>query len=344
MDFGEQTLLGIRLGVIATIASILALVGIADVLLRWVVRRKIRRDEAAVADASRHELVQWLDRGLKQAVPPLTLLMWVLGGYAVLSTALADLGSVAAAAPAGCAAIWARDAGTMVALFWLLLRIGRVIEAATAALASRTVNAWDDAALPIAGHAAWLLLPTLALILGVQVLSIPAELRNLVRTGLILVLIGITPILLYRCVQAAEKLILQRYRIDVSDNLRARAVYTQVTVLRKIAAAIIGIFTLASMLMVFDSVRQLGTSILASACIAGIIIGLAAQGSISALLAWLQIAVMQPVRLDDVVIVENDWGGIEEITLTYVIVQPSCAPPRPSCRSPCRHRRGGLTR
>jgi hypothetical protein len=88
-----------------------------------------------------------------------------------------------------------------------------------------------------------------------------------------------------------------------------------------VAVSVIAIFMLASMLMVFDSVRQFGESILASAGIAGIVVGLAAQRSIAALLAGFQIAMTQPIRLDDVVIVEKEWGRIEEITLTYVVVR-----------------------
>jgi small-conductance mechanosensitive channel len=83
----------------------------------------------------------------------------------------------------------------------------------------------------------------------------------------------------------------------------------------------IGVFALASMLMVFESARQFGASILASAGIAGIIVGFAAQQSIATLLAGFQIAMTQPIRVDDVVIVENEWGRIEEITLTYVVVR-----------------------
>jgi small-conductance mechanosensitive channel len=75
------------------------------------------------------------------------------------------------------------------------------------------------------------------------------------------------------------------------------------------------------MLMVFDSVRQFGASILASAGIAGIVVGFAAQKSIATLLAGFQIALTQPIRVDDVVIVENEWGRIEDITLTYVVVR-----------------------
>jgi small-conductance mechanosensitive channel len=136
-----------------------------------------------------------------------------------------------------------------------------------------------------------------------------------------LLLIGVVAFVLFRLVQAGEALLLQRYRRDGADNLEARKVYTQVRVLGRVGKAIIAVFALASMLMVFDSVRQFGTSILASAGIAGIIVGLAAQRSIGTLLAGFQIALTQPIRLDDVVIVEGEWGRIEDITLTYVIVR-----------------------
>ena len=121
--------------------------------------------------------------------------------------------------------------------------------------------------------------------------------------------------------QAVEDFVLARYSLQAADNLEARKIYTQVTVLKKVAVVIIGVFTLASMLMVFDSVRQFGTSILASAGIAGIIIGFAAQSSLATLLAGFQIALTQPIRIDDVVIVEGEWGRIEDITLTYVVVR-----------------------
>lgn len=90
--------------------------------------------------------------------------------------------------------------------------------------------------------------------------------------------------------------------------------------LRRLAVAVICIVTLASMLMVFESVRRFGTTILASAGVAGVVIGFAAQRSIATLLAGFQIALTQPIRIDDVVIVESEWGRIEEITLTYVVV------------------------
>jgi small-conductance mechanosensitive channel len=118
-----------------------------------------------------------------------------------------------------------------------------------------------------------------------------------------------------------ESLILMQYKVDVTDNLQARRVHTQIQILKKVVIVIVGIVALATMLMTFEKVRQLGTSILASAGIIGIIVGIAAQRSIATLLAGLQMAITQPIRLDDVVIVEGEWGRIEEITLTYVVVR-----------------------
>jgi small-conductance mechanosensitive channel len=97
--------------------------------------------------------------------------------------------------------------------------------------------------------------------------------------------------------------------------------YTQLRIVKRIVTVIIIIIGFAAILMTFEKVRQLGTSLLASAGIAGIIIGFAAQRSLATLFAGLQIAFTQPIRIDDVVIVENEWGRIEKITLTYVVVR-----------------------
>lgn len=318
----EDTVLGVRTWALVTSVVILALVAAVDALLRWWVRRKVRRDEAAAAVSApgHREWLVWLDRGLKEALAPLTVLLWIAGVSAVVGLLRADLETPSNAAFVR-GLLWLRDFGTMAAIFWLLLRVGRVVEAAVSSFAPATANAWDDALLPVAGRAARVLLPIVALILGAQALSIPDDYQSMIRTALSLVLIGATAFLLYQCITAVEALVLQRYRLDVKDNLEARAVYTQVTVLKKIATAVLVILTVASMLTVFESVRQFGTSILASAGIAGIIVGFAAQRSIATLLAGLQIAITQPIRLDDVVIVENEWGRIEEITLTYVCVR-----------------------
>ena len=144
-------------------------------------------------------------------------------------------------------------------------------------LSTLAETSWDDLLLPLAGKAVRRALPLLALILGTPALSVSPALAEVVRNATSLLLVGVVAFLLLEIVDAAASFVLSRQRMDVSDNLRARSIYTQVMVLKKVAVAIIGIFALASMLMVFDSVRQFGASILASAGIAGIVIGFAAQ-------------------------------------------------------------------
>lgn len=127
--------------------------------------------------------------------------------------------------------------------------------------------------------------------------------------------------LLVRLTSVFEDWMLSRYDIQAQDNLSARKIATQMGIVRKIVVFIITLIAIAAILMNFENFRQVGTSLLASAGVAGLIIGFAAQRTIANVLAGFQIALSQPIRIDDVVIVENEWGRIEEITLTYVVVR-----------------------
>ena len=147
------------------------------------------------------------------------------------------------------------------------------------------------------------------------------EIPTIVSHILSLFLIGVVSWLLIKIVYVLEDYVVSRFTIDVKDNLRARKIHTQLRVLKRIVIITVGVVALASMLMTFPRVRQLGTAMLASAGIIGIVVGMAAQRTIGAFIAGLQIAFTQPIRVDDVVIVENEWGRIEEITLTYVVVR-----------------------
>lgn len=169
-------------------------------------------------------------------------------------------------------------------------------------------------------HPAKLLLPLLAVLLILPSLQLPEKLAALLLHMGGLTLIATVAWLLSATIYGLQELVLQRYDVTASDNLKARAVSTQVNVLIKIAIVLISIIAGATMLMTFDKVRQVGMSLLASAGIAGIIIGFAAQRSLATFIAGIQIAITQPIRLDDVVVVEGEWGRIEEITLTYVVV------------------------
>lgn len=115
--------------------------------------------------------------------------------------------------------------------------------------------------------------------------------------------------------------LLKRYSIDSDDNLESRKRHTQINILQKVFVFILILVSIGLILMSIDSVREVGVGLFASAGVAGIVIGLSAQKVVGALLAGIQIAITQPFRLDDAVVVEGEWGWIEEIHLTYVVVR-----------------------
>ncbi|MGE4568952.1 MAG: mechanosensitive ion channel family protein [Bacteroidales bacterium] len=122
-------------------------------------------------------------------------------------------------------------------------------------------------------------------------------------------------------VNAGEHYIQKRLDLQSPDNLHARKSLTQLKVFKAIANSIIVIVAFSAILMSFEAARNIGVSLLTSAGVLGVVVGLAAQKSIGMILAGIQLAITQPIRLDDVVIVEGEWGKIEEITLTYVVVR-----------------------
>lgn len=117
-----------------------------------------------------------------------------------------------------------------------------------------------------------------------------------------------------------EDLGLVRYRVDVPDNRYARRVRTQVLVLRRLTVVAAVVIGLAAILLTFPVLQAAGASLLASAGIIGVIAGVAAQSSLANLFAGIQLAFSDAIRIDDVVVVEQQWGTIEEITLSYVVV------------------------
>ena len=162
---------------------------------------------------------------------------------------------------------------------------------------------------------------TIAVYLLAPALPVPAALMHRITQILGLLLIALLSWLLIRLTYVFDDFIVHRFDITDKDNLNARKVHTQLQVLKRIIIVVVAVIAAGTMLMTFDSVRQLGTAILASAGIIGLVVGIAAQKTIGTFIAGLQIAFTQPIRVDDVVIVENEWGRIEEITLTYVVVK-----------------------
>lgn len=127
--------------------------------------------------------------------------------------------------------------------------------------------------------------------------------------------------LLIKLIYVFADSVLARHNVNVENNLTQRKLVTQLQFIKRLLIIIVVIITISAILLNFDSVRKFGAGILTSAGIAGIIIGFAAQRSLGNLLAGLQIAFSQPIRLDDIVVVENEWGRVEEITLTYVVIK-----------------------
>jgi len=165
------------------------------------------------------------------------------------------------------------------------------------------------------------LFPSLCLFIIIPFLSIPTNIKILLNHFLAIWFIVVIAWLIIRIFAILKVIILSRYKLNVKDNLKARQISTQLSVIQRVLIVIIFILAASAILMTFDKVRQIGVSILASAGIVGIIIGFAAQRSLATLIAGVQIAITQPIRIDDVVIVENEWGWIEEITLTYVVIR-----------------------
>ena len=144
-----------------------------------------------------------------------------------------------------------------------------------------------------------------------------AQLQHWLGIGVLLCAVWLA----VRVVDALEARILREHPVDVEDNLAARRVQTQTRVIARVIQGTVILVGVALALMTFPAIRQIGATLLASAGIIGLVAGIAARPVFGNLIAGLQIALAQPIRLDDVVIVEGEWGRIEEITSTYVVVR-----------------------
>lgn len=157
------------------------------------------------------------------------------------------------------------------------------------------------------------LLNFISLKTGADLSAIAGQKRNLIVIGLAWLIIVV--------LRRLKTNVLRRYDLNQEDNLHSRKVHTQINILEKVLIFIIIATAIGLVLLSFESIREIGIGLFASAGIAGIILGLSAQKVVGALLAGIQIAITQPFRLDDAVLVENEWGWIEEINLTYVVVR-----------------------
>ena len=161
----------------------------------------------------------------------------------------------------------------------------------------------------------------LAMIIAIPVAPLRPDTADWLTRLLAIGAIGLVGWAAVTAINIAAHLYLRQFRLDVDDNLLARKHVTQVRVLLRVGDVLVAIITVGAALMTLEPVRQYGLSLFASAGVAGIVAGLAARPVLSNLFAGVQLAMTQPIRIDDAVIVENEWGTIEEITSTYVVVR-----------------------
>jgi len=320
---GEEIVFGITWWNLVAGLLVLIVAALVHGALKQIIEGRVARHKAEALDQPEHEREarSWFDLIMEASLFPLATVVWVYGAYWGLYLLLLPFRMVDPLPFPLVVLDWVSQLAVFAIFFWFILRLVGVVDLRLCRRAARSGSKWDAILVPLVGRTLRLVLPLVGILLALPLFRFPPDSHLMVRSGVsVLVIVFIAAILL-QAVRAIEEGILKQFRVDVADNLEARKLHTQVTVLKKLAYVLIGIFALASVLMVFESLRQVGTSILASAGIAGIIIGFAAQRSLGTLLAGFQIAITQPIRLDDVVIVENEWGRIEEITLTYVVVR-----------------------
>ncbi|MGN6365006.1 mechanosensitive ion channel family protein [Asticcacaulis taihuensis] len=167
----------------------------------------------------------------------------------------------------------------------------------------------------------YIVAPVLAVFIAVRAVAPEIMLTPFVSGTVKVASVALLYWLAMRIIDIVTVAVSRRYDITVADNLRARRIRTQIVVVKSIANFIVFLLALAAVFLMFDTLRGLGVSLLASAGVAGLAIGFAAQKTLGNLLAGIQIAFTQPIRLEDAVVVENEWGWVEEITLTYVIIR-----------------------
>lgn len=161
----------------------------------------------------------------------------------------------------------------------------------------------------------------LAVLASLPATELPEGLTTRLQHGLTIVVIITSTWWALRLALAIEATLLSQLDLDTYGNDHARRRQTQVILLRRVTAALIIMLAIGSVLLTFDTARSLGTSLLASAGILGLVAGVAAQATLGNIIAGIQIAIAEPIKLDDVVVIEDEWGKIEEISLTYVVVR-----------------------
>ena len=175
--------------------------------------------------------------------------------------------------------------------------------------------------LPALYHPTRWIVVLLALGAGLRAITLPDRVAELWAIGSRMLFVVLAGWLVLNVMRAARTILERHSDITVADNLRARRQHTRLRILYRIAQSVIGFIVIAMVLMTIPGVRSVGITLMASAGLVGLAVGAAAQPALKNLIAGVQMAFSEPIRLDDVVIVEGEWGRIEDIALTFVVVK-----------------------
>ena len=294
--------------------AVLLLLSALAVWILWVIRRR-------AGEIKSRKQQSWLALTASAMRKPLALFLWMCGGGFALMPIVTGISSRPTRVFWAGALTAILYAGWIIALLWLVFRAIRGIEKRGRLWADRSGSLLGKVTVPILGQSLRLAVPLLGIILLLPLLRVPENWIWVTQKGLGILLILALSVLIVRGINAVQTAVIGHHSMDAPDNLSARRIHTQISVIRKILITAIVIIATGSILMLFDPVRQFGTSILASAGIAGVVLGFAAQKTLGNVLAGIQIALSQPILIDDIVVVEGEFGQIEEITLTYVTVR-----------------------
>jgi small-conductance mechanosensitive channel len=292
--------------------AVLLITALLNLLLRRLLKRLLKETDTGSENRRLHWFVA--------LATPINLLVWYYGLYAVARVLL----EYSLPPSWGHLQGWLQNLaglGAFVAFTWMIERGTRVAAAQLRGAAAATNSKVDDVVLPLLGLALRVLLPIIALFFLVRLWPFPPTTVELLRKLLAIALIMAMAWIFRRAVLLTERALISEKGLKAADNYAGRALVTRISMLRKVVLILITVFSLAAILMMFEEVRDVGRSILASAGIAGIVLGFAAQRSLAGLFAGLQIALTQPVRIGDQIKVEDQVGHVEEITLSYVVVR-----------------------
>lgn len=293
--------------------AVLLITALLNILLHRVLKRLMTKSDP---DSSGRRRLQWF----VALAAPVNVLVWYYGLYAI-ARILLEYSLPVAFRPYQNVLETITGLGAFVAFTWMITRTTKLADTQLRAIAAAKNNRVDAILLPLLGLALRVLLPIVALFFLVRLWPFPPSTLELLRKLVAIALILAMAWIFRRAVLLGEQVLVAEKGLRATDNYEGRALVTRVSVLRKIILVLLTVFSLAAVLMTFDEVRDIGRSILASAGVAGIVLGFAAQRSLGGLFAGLQIALTQPIRIGDQVMVEDQVGGVEEITLTYVVVR-----------------------